>query len=204
VLNDALHVVWSTWLEEAAFFSRSACAEGAVEALVALMSRKGAFSSAFKRYRLADVLVQMHERDVSEGKPEFDGRLTLALQSALCQRELVPALAEVYMDVALVTPSDAHVFDHNASRGRICSLIIYLLTTSQPMRHSLHEFVADSHATSVRSSRASRESWGVEFLDSVLTDGMFVTKASIHLFMYIYIYTCMCVYIRWHVCDQGS
>jgi len=83
VLNDALHVVWATWLEEAAFFSRSASAEWAVEALVALMSRKGAFLSAFKRYRLADVLVQMHARDASEGRPDFDARLSVALQVLL-------------------------------------------------------------------------------------------------------------------------
>ena len=56
-----------------------------------LMSRKGAFSSAFKRYRLADVLVQMHERDVSEGKPEFDCRLSLPLQAQILKSALYRA-----------------------------------------------------------------------------------------------------------------
>jgi len=109
---------------------------------------------------------------------------------------LVPALAEVYMDVALVTSSDAHAFDHNASRGRIASLIIYLLTTSQSFRHSLHEFVRSCRAGGGHASPASQGygSWGAEFVDSVLTDGIFVTKDALGRFADIGVCVCdVCV-----------
>ena len=78
------------------------------------------------------------------------------------------------------------------------------------MRDSLHEFVADGHVTSVRSRRGPEASWGVEFLDCVLTDGMFVTKdALVCLYIYtyvcIYTYTCICIiciymYVCMYVC----
>ena len=102
--------VWTTWLQTPEYFARTPVSQWVAEALPHLLRRPAALQSsrasplshvspgqAHVRYRVADVVLQMLERDASEGGDARSGPL---LDSRVCHERLLSAMAEVYVDIA--------------------------------------------------------------------------------------------------------
>ena len=99
--------VWTTWLQTPEYFARTPVSQWVADALPHLLRRPAALHSsrasplshvspgqAHVRYRVADVVMQMLERDASEGGDARSGPL---IDSRVCHERLLPAMAEVYV-----------------------------------------------------------------------------------------------------------